>query len=111
MPTQLAIDAPRSSSYHGVMDVATSHVSVGVRDLKNNLSRYLSRVEAGEEVIVTDRGRPVARLSSLSEPVDRLAELVASGAVRPPRHTTRRRPEARIRATGSVSDLVAEQRR
>lgn len=98
-------------SYISEMTVATSRVEVGVRDLKNNLSRYLDRVQAGDEVIVTDRGRPVARLSSLGHPTDRLAELIASGAVRPPRSTTRHRPARRIRAKGPVSDLVAEQRR
>ncbi len=36
--------------------------SAGVADLKARLSEYLSRVKAGEEVLVTDRGRPVARL-------------------------------------------------
>jgi prevent-host-death family protein len=60
------------------MNVAASRLEVGVRDLKNNLSRHLGRVQAGEEVIVTDRGRPVVRLSSLGHPTDRLAELVAS---------------------------------
>lgn len=93
------------------MAVATSRVEVGVRDLKNNLSRYLDRVQDGEEVIVTERGRPVARLSSLDHPSDRLAELIASGAVRPPRSTARHRPRRRIEAKGSVSELVAEQRR
>ena len=93
------------------MEMATSHVEVGVRDLKNNLSRYLDRVQGGEEVIVTERGRPIARLSSLDHPSDRLAALVASGAVRPPRSTARHRPVRRIVAKGSVSDLVAEQRR
>ena len=82
-----------------------------MRDLKNNLSRYLDRVQGGEEVIVTERGRPIARLSALDHPADRLAALVASGAVRPPRSTGRRRPRRRIAAKGSVSDLVAEQRR
>lgn len=82
-----------------------------MRDLKNNLSRYLDRVRAGEEVIVTDRGRPVARLSSLEHPSDRLAELIALGAVRPPKRVQRRLPARRIKAKGSVSDLVAEQRR
>lgn len=37
-----------------------SHALVGVRELRNNLSRYLERVRGGEEVIVTDRGSPVA---------------------------------------------------
>lgn len=93
------------------MTVATSRVEVGVRDLKNNLSRYLERVRHGEDVIVTQHGRPVARLSSIDHASDRLAELVASGAVRPPRSTARRRPARLIEAKGSVSDLVAEQRR
>lgn len=35
---------------------------VGVADLKNNLSRYLRSVEAGEELEVTDHERPIARL-------------------------------------------------
>ena len=66
------------------MTVATSSVEVGIRDLKNNLSRYVDQVREGGEVIVTDRGRPVARLSALDQPTDRLAELITSGAVRAP---------------------------
>jgi prevent-host-death family protein len=99
------------SSYSEVMTVATSRVEVGVRDLKNNLSRYLERVKQGEEVIVTDRGKPVARLSALDHSTDRLAELIAAGVVRPAKRTTRLAPKRRIKPRGSVSDLVAEQRR
>lgn len=40
-------------------------MEVSIREMKNNLSRYLKRVQAGEEVIITDRGRPVARLLSV----------------------------------------------
>jgi prevent-host-death family protein len=93
------------------MGVAISRVEVGVRDLKNNLSRYLDRVQEGEEVIVTDRGKPVARLSALDHSVDRVAELIAAGVVRPAKRGTRRAPKRRIKPRGSVSDLVAEQRR
>jgi prevent-host-death family protein len=93
------------------MDVATSRVEVGVRDLKNNLSRYLDRVQGGDEVIVTEHGRPVARLSSIDHPSDKLASLIASGAVRPPKTAARHRPARRIRPKGPVSDLVADQRR
>lgn len=35
---------------------------VGVAELKNNLSRYLRSVEAGEELEVTDHDRPIAWL-------------------------------------------------
>jgi prevent-host-death family protein len=93
------------------MNVATSHSEVGIRDLKNNLNKYIDRARAGDEIIVTDHGRPVARLSALDRSTDRLAELVAAGVVRPPTRETRHRPRRRIKAAGSVSDLVAEQRR
>ena len=93
------------------MDVATSRVEVGIRDLKNGLSKYIDRVKAGEELIVTDRGRPVAKLSPLDAPNDRLADLVAAGVVRPPASSKRRRPRSRIKPKGNVSSLVAEQRR
>lgn len=93
------------------MAVATFRSEVGIRDLKNNLSKYIDRVRAGEEVVVTDRGRPVARLSPVDSSTDRLAELVADGVVRAPTRTSRHRPSPRIAAKGPVSDLVAEQRR
>jgi prevent-host-death family protein len=95
------------------MNVAISgeRVEVGVRELKNNLSHYLERVASGAEIIVTDRGRPVARLSHVDAATDKLAALVAAGAVRAAPSRTRRRPIERIPATGSVSELVADQRR
>lgn len=92
------------------MERATS-VEVGIRDLKNGLSKYLDRVRAGEEVIVTDRGRPVARIAAIDASTDRLADLTAAGVVRAPTRKGRRRPARRIEAKASVSDLVADQRR
>ncbi len=38
--------------------------TVGIRELKNNLSEYIRRVRAGETVLVTDRGEIVAELSA-----------------------------------------------
>ena len=94
------------------MKVATaSRIEVGVRDLKNNLSRYLDQVEAGVEVVVTDRGRPIARLSGIDDVArDKLATMIEAGLVRPPTSKVRRRP-APLRSDGAVSELVAEQRR
>lgn len=37
-------------------------ISAGIKDVKNNLSRLLARVKAGEEVLITERGRPVGRI-------------------------------------------------
>src|SRR2546423_5549997 len=82
---------------------------VGVRELHNRLSEYLERVERGTDVVVTRRGRRIARLSAVDRD-DPLEELVRRGLVRLPekRRAVRR---ARVAARGSVSDLVAEQRR
>ena len=94
------------------MKIATStRVEVGVRDLKNNLSRYLEQVEAGIEVVVTDRGRPIARLNGIDDaPRDNLSALIESGLVRPPTSKVRQRPVP-LASDGSVSELVAEQRK
>ena len=37
-------------------------ISAGINEVKNNLSQLLARVKAGEEILITDRGRPVARI-------------------------------------------------
>lgn len=57
-------------------------VEVGVRELRDHLSRYLERVKAGEELTVTEHGRPIARLVG-PRPPDRWDELVARGLIRP----------------------------
>ncbi len=40
---------------------------VGIRALKDQLSRYLKRAGQGERIVITDRGKPIALLSSVSE--------------------------------------------
>ena len=80
---------------------------VGVRELHDRLSEYLERVEGGGEVVVTRRGRPVARLSGLGErPLDALSR---RGLVRTPQ-SERPPRSAQVKSAGSVSDLVSEQR-
>lgn len=44
---------------------------VGVRDLKQNASQVLRRVKGGESLEVTERGRPVARLTPVRDDPDR----------------------------------------
>jgi prevent-host-death family protein len=58
--------------------------TVGVRELRQELSRYLRRVRRGERLVVTDRNRPVAVLAPLPEDEDPLARLVAEGRATPP---------------------------
>ncbi|GAB96231.1 prevent-host-death family protein [Kineosphaera limosa] len=82
---------------------------VGVRELRDGLSRHLAAVREGHTITVTDHGRPVARIVPVGAPTA-LEQLVAQGLVTPASRTRRRLPEP-IKTAGTVSDLIAEQRR
>jgi prevent-host-death family protein len=84
-------------------------VSIGVRELRDGLSRHLARVRAGATLTVTDHGRPVARIVPVNGP-NALERLTAEGRVRSPAASGRGRPKP-VRASGMVSDLLDEQRR
>ena len=57
--------------------------TVGVAQLRQNLSEYLRRVERGERLVVTDRNRPVAELGPPPATGDALDRLIAEGRVSP----------------------------
>lgn len=57
-------------------------MEVGIRDLKNNLSRHLAKVKAGETVIVTDRGQPVAKIEPIRE-MTNFERMCAEGKITP----------------------------
>ena len=57
---------------------------VGIRELRQGLSRYLDRVRQGERLVVTDRNRPVALLTPLPENEDPWERLIAEGKLIPP---------------------------
>jgi prevent-host-death family protein len=63
--------------------------STGIRQLKDNLSRYIRRTEAGERVAITVHGRVVAELvppasRSSKARLERFDDLVRAGVIRPP---------------------------
>lgn len=90
---------------------AALKVEVGVRELHDQLSRYVRHAAQGGEVVVTMRGRRVARLSAI-DAADPLADLRARGLIQEPARRKRSRSSSsRLEAGSSVSDLVAEQRR
>jgi prevent-host-death family protein len=87
---------------------------VGIRELKNGLSSWVARVREGEEIVVTERGRPVARLVSLRPGVDPLASLIEAGLIEPPPRRRSKRLPKRVRLRGrgpSMATYVARQRR
>ena len=59
--------------------------TTSITQLKNSLSAYLRDVKAGEEVLITDRGRPIARLvpvSSSDSMEEHLKEMERKGLLR-----------------------------
>lgn len=86
-------------------------MDVTVTALRANLSEWLDRARAGDDVVVTDRGTPVARLVGVEHatPLDRLTE---QGVISRPRGS---RPTAagrsRPTATRPMADHVSDGRR
>lgn len=66
---------------------------IGIRALKQNASAVVARVAAGESIVVTDRGRPVAQLSPVAS--DRLATLRETGQARSPKRSLADIPAAK----------------
>lgn len=52
-------------------------MEVSIRDMKNRLSKYLKLVRTGKEVVITDRGRPVARLTLVTPAGESEEEVIA----------------------------------
>jgi prevent-host-death family protein len=86
-------------------------VDVGIKELRDNLSRYVAQARDGEEIWITDRGKRVARLTSV--PASNYEELVRQRIIRPPLEPkTPRTMDDLIRLPGNptLSDIVLEQR-
>ena len=100
-------------------------MDVGITELRAHLGEWLDHARSGHDVVVTDRGVPVAKLVGV-ESTDALVRLTASGLIsRPaadirPTARGRKRPSAtgttsgkangNKAGSGTVAELVAEQR-
>lgn|GEM_PF-122655 len=112
------IDRTPECSYNSHMKLKRAGIiTVGVRDLKNGLTRYLRFVEDGESVMVTSRNRPVAVLNKpdlhgARLPEEKIAALVAEGKLLPAKESGPFKPFKPVRAKGKpVSRLIIEERR
>jgi prevent-host-death family protein len=84
-------------------------MDIGIKELRDGLSRHLAEVRKGHTLTVTDHGKPIALIVPVQQPTT-LDQLIAEGLVRPPRSQRADLPTP-VKATGSVSELVADQRR
>ena len=84
--------------------------TVGARELKARLGKYLRTVRSGQTLVVTDRGEPIAELRPIQDDLERkLAKLRAKGLIGG--GDGRLRPFEPIRIPGvSISDAILEDR-
>jgi prevent-host-death family protein len=88
-------------------------METGIRELKDNLSRYIRRVEAGQRIAVTAHGRVVAELvppgsASRHSPGSRWDQLIAAGILHPPVETGdpfEEWPDIRL-SPGTAAELI-----
>jgi prevent-host-death family protein len=89
-----------------------------ITEAKNKLSALIDRVQAGETILILERGRPVARLepvTGIDDPTGRLERLERAGLIKvgkgPPPLELIRRPPPKLPPGVSVVEAVLEERR
>ena len=91
-------------------------ITVGVKELKNNLSRYLACVKKGDDLLITERGRPVARIVR-EDPKNAslrvaLRPLIEKGLITLPARMIDRQVPSPVQVSGKpISEMVIEDRR
>ena len=86
-------------------------MDVAVSEFRAHLSDYLDRAREGVDVVITDRGVPIARLLGLTTTTT-LERLTADGVIaRPEAPRPRASGQPRPRPRRSVADIVSAQRR
>ncbi len=90
--------------------------TVGIKDLKAHLSKYVRRAASGKEVTITERGLPVAVLAPLSPAVRGVLEMRRKGLVRwsggkPDVKLIRLSPGANPDVSGAVIEMRDEDER
>ncbi|MFZ5916071.1 MAG: type II toxin-antitoxin system Phd/YefM family antitoxin [Chloroflexota bacterium] len=89
-----------------------SHLTVGIRELKKRLSRYIRQVESGDTVVVTLRGKPVGRIVPLKPSLEaRLQGVLQTGlAAWSGRKLAPIEPVTQTQGGRTVADLLLEDR-
>lgn len=91
---------------------------IGIRELKNRLTYYLKLVKAGDNIIITDRGSPMAILHNLDNVEikasleEKLAVLAKQGMITLPKKGAKLTPFRPIKIKGKpLSETIIEERR
>lgn len=90
-----------------------SEMTVGVRELKSQLSRYLRQVKAGRTVVITERGKTVGRIVPAGQTLEeKLEAMRQAGLIEwSGKRLKPMKPVAKVKDGHSVADLLIEDRR
>ena len=92
-------------------------IFVGVKELKNSLSHYLSFIKKGEMIFITERGKRIARITAILSSskmnfMDQLGPAAAKGVVTlPTRHLRKAFGKRTALAGKPLSEMILEDRR
>ncbi len=91
-------------------------ISAGIKELKNNLSKYLSQVKKGKDILITERGKAIARIIQEDPKNISLREilgtLIIKGLITLPNQKIDKEISAPVKLPGKpVSKMVIEDRR
>jgi len=85
---------------------------VGIRELKENLSKYMAKVKSGQSIVITEHGKPVGRIIPEGQSLEeRVEALVQAGVIAwNGKKLKRIKPPAVNKSNKLVSDIVIEMR-
>ena len=86
-------------------------MEVGITEFRTNLRHWLVAVKAGNEVVITERNVPVARLSGVNG-LSAWEQMIRAGLITPAPNKKRTKASGRKRVPvkGSVSEIISEHR-
>ena len=87
-------------------------MEVGITEFRTNLRRWIDEVKSGEEIVLTERRTPIARITGINA-IPMIEQLERDGLIRGPRNKKRTKASGRKRVPvkGSVSEIIIQQRR
>ena len=90
-----------------------TETTIGVRELKSQLSKYLRQVKAGRVIVITEHGRAVGRLVPAGQTVEeKMKAMVKAGLAEwSGKRLPRARPAARVRGNKTIAEMLLEDRR
>ena len=89
-----------------------THLYVGVRDLKNRLSKYLREVKKGRSIVITERGKPIGQIIPTTSSIDDRIEMMINAGLLEwnGKKLEHYEPDVINRSSRLVSDILVDMR-